>query len=603
MNQKSPDFTCYCFNPSCLKPQNLTGTLLCSYCGSSLQLAEQYQAIQLYGELSRTFLCLDREQTPSTLCIVQQEETKLNLPSLEQLGKHSQLPTIFKQVKRNGLFYLVQEYIVGENLATLLRQKIKFTTSEIWQVLTSLLPVIQWIHSLGLIHCNIKPENIISRTSSFNKGILEDLVLVDFGGVKSLPVVTAFPLNKASGSPAYAPPEQLSGQPVLASDLYSLGMTCLHLFTGIHPFSLLENWRDYYLSDPVNNPENEQLAYFLDRLIPNDLHKRITSTEEAMTTMEKVTGNRNIFTPSKQPVKSSSWQCYATLVGHSGLFANVNTISLSPDNQILASGSDDKTIRLWDLQTQKEISLLRGHTNFVKSVDFHPQDKNRLVSGGWDRTVRLWDLQTASLVQTLTAHQDKVNIVCFSPDGNLIASGSSDKTIKLWDSQTQEMITSLKAHTLAVTALAFSPLQPILASISSDTKVKLWNLPELKLIHTLTEHIGPLRSVAFSPDGQWLATGGDDRTIRLWNMASLQCSCILSGHPWVVSALKFSPNSQILISGSWDKKVKLWQLSTEMVLDTLFDHTDSITCLTITDAQSVIITASNDHTIKLWKSC
>lgn len=631
MNLRSFEFNSYCFNPHCLEPYNAAvDSTFCQYCGCSLQLANRYQVIQVLGEsiYSRTLLAVDQAQTALTLCVIKQfwsdasgsrwiqsirDRSHQAFQRLKALEPCTQLPLCLAQFEQDQILYLVQQYIPGGNLALALSQKGTFNAQEIRQILTSLLPGIQQIHACGVIHGDIKPENIICRTpeiTSLELGNLENIVLVDMGIAVSEEKM--IPPKTAIGSPVYAAPEQLKGHPTFASDLYSLGVTCIHLLTGIHPFTLFDGvnhrwaWQDYWLPDIDNTQEHLQqqaLAHFLDRLIAPDLAQRITSAEKALVEIQKLQGQRRFVS---QPPRSLTWECYATLTGHQGLFANINAIALSPNAQILASASDDKTIRLWDIPTGKARSTLHGHTHFVRAVAFHPQNHDLLASGSRDRTIKIWNLQTHQPIQTLVGHEHTINTVAFSPAG-ILASGSADKQVKLWSWQTGEVITSLQGHRLAVNALAFSPnvcnsvSQSLLATAGADAIVQLWDLTTFELVHTFSGHTASVRAVAFSPNGQWLATAGDDRTIRLWNLASRQCNRILSGHSWPVSALAFSSDGENLISSSWDKTVKLWQVKTDQEIGIFAGHTASVSSVAIAPDHSLIASASHDRTIKLWR--
>ena len=160
------------------------------------------------------------------------------------------------------------------------------------------------------------------------------------------------------------------------------------------------------------------------------------------------------------------WLCKAKdlteiclLEGHTGV---VTSVSFSPEGKFLASGSYDKTIRLWDVEGRKEVAVLRGHNDIVTSVSFHPDGKFLASGGGipphlagWrqgDNTIRLWDVEAQKEVAALKGHTDNVNSISFSPDGKLLASGAGwdDMTIRLWDVEHQNELAALKGHTHSV---------------------------------------------------------------------------------------------------------------------------------------------------------
>ncbi|NJO39384.1 MAG: protein kinase [Cyanobacteria bacterium CRU_2_1] len=595
-------------------------------------LQERYQAVRLLGQggVSRTFLAIDHAQSPSTSCVIKQLRTDyFSLPDLQpiislfqqdiqqlkQLSDRSQIPTLLNSFEQDSYFYLIQTYIEGENLATVLAEQDRFTATDIWYILESLLPVLNLIHSHNIIHHDIKPENVIlnhQTTPNHSRQITDyPLVLVDFSASKLVTEMALVQPELTIGSPEFAAPEQVKGKAVFASDLYSLGVICIHLLTGIPPFDLFDFashewvWRNYWISDSGNSSpdrEHHRLAQLLDRLIEPDLNKRFPSAEMAIAEIQTVRGKK-ITVPT--PKSSLRWECSATLIGHHGLFASVNVVMIAPDHSTLASASDDKTIRIWDIQTQKESFTLKGHAQFVKTIAFYPQNQTILASGSSDRTIKLWDLQERREIQTLAGHTHHVNALAFSLNGQILASGSSDKTIKLWNFETRELVKTLSGHTLAVNAIALSPCcdtehQKTLASASSDSTVRIWNLNTFELIQTIVAHTAAVRAIAFSPDGRLLASGGEDRTIRLWDVSSWQCIQIFSGHPWSVSALTFSPDGDVLLSSSWDKTVKVWQVSTGNEIAVLAGHTDSVNNVTIASNGNIIATASKDKTIKLW---
>ncbi|MBW4620837.1 MAG: AAA-like domain-containing protein [Cyanosarcina radialis HA8281-LM2] len=280
---------------------------------------------------------------------------------------------------------------------------------------------------------------------------------------------------------------------------------------------------------------------------------------------------------------------YNSLEGHQG---SVKSIAFSPDGQTIASGSDDKTIKLWK-RDGTLISTFSGDSYWVTSVAFSP-DGQTIASGGGDKTIKLWK-RDGTLISTLSGHTEAVYSVAFSPDGQTIASGGRDKTIKLWK-RDGTLITTLFRDTYGVRSIAFSPDGQTIASGSRDG-IKLWKR-DRTLITTLSRD-GGVTSVAFSPDGQTIASGGYDKTIKLWKQDGTLIST-LSGHTDGVSSLGFSPDGQTIASGSVDKTIKLWKQDGTLIT-TLSGHSNLVTSVAFSPDGQTIASGGYDKTIKLWK--
>src|SRR5919199_148899 len=279
----------------------------------------------------------------------------------------------------------------------------------------------------------------------------------------------------------------------------------------------------------------------------------------------------------------------------------VNSVSFSPDGKMIASASDDNTVKLWSIDG-KLLRTLKGHTNSlrdsftarVNSVSFSPDGK-RIASASNDKTVKLWSVD-GTLLRTFTGHTNWVNSVRFSPDGQTIASASADNTIKLWSVNITPLKT-LNSHEQIVTSVSISQDGQAIASASADKTVKLWSI-DGRLLHTLTGHNGVVNSVSFSPDGKMIASASADNTIKLWSVDG-QLLQTFRGHTDWVNSVSFSPDGQIIASASNDMRVKLWSKDGTL-MNTLKGHTSGVTDVSFSPDGNLIASASADNTIKLW---
>ena len=576
-------------------------------------IKERYRVVKSIGKgrFCQTFLAVDEGQFPPLPCVIQQfkyQNQRLEEFSkqLAELSKHPQIPTIYTYFRENNYFYLVQAYIEGENLANLLTEQGTFNETQIWQFLTNILPIVKFIHDHNIIHRDVKPENIICQSPAS----LNDLFLVDFSTAKLATLIDQLTSETVIGSPEYLAPEQAKGKAVFASDLYSLGLTCIHLLTQISPFDLFDItnntwvWRQY-----LNIPISETLGLILDKLLQNSLNKRFQTAAEIMQIMgidhHDLDSSTSIGQEKINP-QISPWQCVHTFTGNLTNLNNVNSLAISPDGKTLATGHDDKNIRIWDLNHRELLIIFAGHTQAIKSVAFSPDGKI-LATASDDKTIKLWHINTWEEICTLGGHTHTVKSVAFSPDSQMLASGSWDKTIKIWDVNTRREISTLQGHKLQINAVAFSPNGKILASASSDRTIHLWELQKLQNrpcfspLGILSGHTWTVLTVAFSPDGRILATGSDDNTIKLWNPYTGQLISTLSGHSWSVVAVAFTADGETLISASWDQTIQLWQVSTGVKIATLVGHLDSVTTVAVSPVAQLIASGSRDKTIKLWQ--
>lgn len=285
----------YCVRPGCANPQNPNTEKFCLSCGSKLLLRERYRPVRPlgWGGFGRTFLAVDEDIPSKRRCVVKQfhflDREPENLKKatqlfhqeairLDELGKHPQIPSLLAHFEQERWLYLVQEFIDGKTLKQELQQEV-YSEARVWEFLQNLLPVLQFIHKRKIIHRDIKPENIIHRSSERKP------VLIDFGIAKLLTDTAVLRTGTAIGSQQYAAPEQVRGKVLPASDLYSLGVTCIQLLTGVSPLDMYDigeqqwYWRQHL---PQGKSVSDRLGRILDKLLEARLRDRYESAEEVL---------------------------------------------------------------------------------------------------------------------------------------------------------------------------------------------------------------------------------------------------------------------------------------------------------------------------------
>ncbi|MCD4738844.1 MAG: hypothetical protein K8R89_06255 [Anaerolineae bacterium] len=247
-----------------------------------------------------------------------------------------------------------------------------------------------------------------------------------------------------------------------------------------------------------------------------------------------------------------------TLTGHT---APVKAIAFSPDGKLIVSGSSDKTIRLWDVESGEPEFTLIGHTSDVTSLAFS-SDGQYLISGSRDRTVRIWHVDTATphLISVLTGPGNLVLAVTFSPDDQFITAGAGDQTVRTWnyDYPRQLGLSTLPGHAGRIRAVTYSPDGKFLASAGGEGKVTIWSLVAGTPIHTLHVPGGKIWDLAYSPDGQTLITCSSDDSARVWDASTGKWITVLRGHKSDVERARFTPDGRYLLTVAKDKRALLW---------------------------------------------
>ena len=612
-------------------------------------MRDRYLAVAPIGQggFGRTFKAIDEDKPAKPFCVIKQF-----LPQIEGTAAASKAAELFTQeasaleqldnpsipkllayfITPEHRLYLVQEFIDGQNLKGELETNGVFSSAQIRELLSTLLPVLAYVHNLGFIHRDIKPENIMRRTSD------RRLFLVDFGAAKVNANNRSQLQGTTIGTPEFMPTEQAWGRASASSDLYSLGVTCINLLTGISPFKLVDensnewNWREY-----LPQQIEPQLAAVLDKLIQHKPIDRYATAGEVITALQG-----NIATPvpaidppitnpiptpvaaqpsinpiptpavaqpiAQVPVVAQTdrqWICTHTFEWHS---KPINTIAMFPDGQYLISGDDGGTVAIWNLaMPQHPIATYRAN-NSVWAVAASP-NLSQIASGDKDRKVQLGRKESIMNSRkelhgdfsTLDSHSGFVYTVEFSPDGNILASGGADRRIRLWNTDSGKIIYTLDGHQDAVTAVKFMPNGKILISAGADRTLRFWDVDGKQLLRTIEAHDQKIHALAIGRDGKTIVSGSSDRTILMRQLGtSLQHS--LQGHQDAVLTVAISADARIIASGAIDGTICLWYTATQQLIASFPAHHSAVKSIVFQPSGTNFISASWDRTIKVWQS-
>lgn len=479
------------------------------------------------------------------------------------------------------------------------------------------------------------------------------LVLVDFGAAKSIKRLEPMQTGTTIGSPEFAAPEQARGKAVFSSDLYSLGVTGIHLLTNVSPYDLFDSatntwiWRKFLL-----NPVSEPMGYILDRLLETAIAHRYQTAAEVLHDLEG-TSISPVLQATPTPLASQMSVQLSFKAPGSPILTPTPPRSTQPSFRIARRVHTTSSRMVAPLQTEPaptEVKPKRKtqptwecvHTfenaARVYAIALSPTEPILASSSG--KTIRLWDLNTLQPIRTLTGHLDIIPALAMSTDGKYVMSGSADKTIIFWDVQTGKRLSSLTLHSDTVLALAVSSDAQMLASSSFYDPIMVWSLTTAQKQHGLLGHSSRVDALVFNPDNTLLASGSGDLTVKVWNVETGEAVRVFEGHTHQISDVAFSPNGNILASSSWDGTVKLWNLKTRrhrtleiaagrvngvafssdgkklaIASDTLQvwnlpsgkqtilerGHSDSVSTVLFGSDDQTLISASVDRTIKIWR--
>ena len=325
-------------------------------------------------------------------------------------------------------------------------------------------------------------------------------------------------------------------------------------------------------------------------------------------------GRYAISASGDSTVKVWNLQTYQLVDSFEKHTESVNAVAVTSNGQRGISGDSDGTIKVWNLKTAELLYSLQhqtwslennsrsrfqdGHTDFVNALAI-TRDGGRLVSGSRDRTIKLWNLETGSrhLVYSLEGHAGSVESVALTLDKHLIVSGSADRTVKLWEIESGRLLHSLEGHLKGVNVVTVSGDGRFIISGSNEGVVKVWEVESRRLIHSLEGHSDSVLALAVSPDGRFIISGSKDCTVKVWEIESGRMLHSLGGHTERVTAVAVSMDGNLLVSA--DCVLKVWEMESGLLLCTLEGHTKSVKDMVISP-EGLIVSCSYDRTLRVW---
>ena len=320
----------------------------------------------------------------------------------------------------------------------------------------------------------------------------------------------------------------------------------------------------------------------------------------AVSLLETVSNSENLSPAIQSAIYDVAYttQLRGQLTGHS---RKVTAIAISPDGLIIATGSEDLTVILWDATTGESLRQLIGHRGPISDLAFSP-DGTQLVSVGNDATIIVWDVVNQTQLQQLTGHRNVITGIDFAPDGNTIVTASGDDTLIIWDIESGEMLHQLEGHSDSVRAVAFSPDGQQIISASRDTTLILWDANTGMPIRTFTGHNESVQTVAFSSNGQRILSGSFDGSIILWDVATGINLNRFVGHSDEVTSISISPDNSLAVSASCAERdtertcirgdVLLWDMATGRELRDFVGHGEMVNAVIFSPEGNRILSGS-----------
>ena len=533
--------------------------------------------------------------------------------------KHNNIVRVLRFLELNGTAYMVMEYEEGEGLAEYLKKHNgRLDEPMLLQIFLPVLNGLQAVHSAGLLHLDIKPDNIYIRSDGTP-------ILIDFGSARQT-ARGPDAEDRIALTPAYAAIEQYpdKGKQGPWTDIYSIGASMYHCITGKPPLDAMNRYKTIlkYKADPqtpATKLKQEGYSNYIRECIdwasavyPSHRPKGALQLQEGLMgqgrpgkkqSQARVTPNQN---QDKKPVEEKltlsqktkhldMWKVsqgiMVILVIAAGATTGMyylQTRNIEHVAPVTTRSDTEYTAEEAEAYTREAIKKAEA-MEAVKSANVEPPPV-------FDRNY------TVQLVRTLVGHQSAVHAVAFIANGKQLASASQDGTIRIWDAASGKLVTILRGHKRSVHTMAVSPDGRILVSAGNEEALFLWNMRTGKKIGTLTGHDYDVYTMQFSADGKWLASAGKDQEVIIWDVDRRQPIKRLSGHQDTILSVAFSPDRSLLISGGKDGQMKYWTASSGKEKVSIGRHQGLVSAVSYSPNGKWIASAGKRDMLRLWST-
>jgi WD40 repeat protein len=571
--------------------------------------------------------------------------------------KHNNIVRVLRFLELNGTAYMVMEYEKGQSLLEYMQSHGQPDERMLLQIFLPVLNGLQAVHSTGLLHLDIKPDNIYLRADG-------QPMLIDFGSARH----TARGPDageRIALTPAYAAIEQYpdKGKQGPWTDIYSIGASLYRCITGGEPVDALSRYQSIlkYKADPLTPAaklEKSGYSAYLRECI--DWAMQIYPSHRpqgAIELQEALMGKRRPGKEAAQPVvapkpgpstpryerkeesvrrTTSSFNLWkltqfvvVALVIAGGVFVYdaYQEYSRRPRPAPVAAQAPAKMApapsapsaqtpleRASMAERAAEISerpvFYRDNpVKLVRSIDAHQgpveslaflANGAQLASASEDGAIKIWDVQSGKLVRTLQGHRRSVHAIAVSPDGRLLVSAGNESELLLWDPQSGKRTGSLVGHDHDVYAMAFSPDGRLLASGGRDRTIILWDMNKRRPARKLEGHEDLVLTLAFSPNGKWLLSGGKNGELKRWDVGTGREIESIDGLLGLVSAARYSPDGKWFATASGHKAVRLWDVQTGQQQQSMAEAPEFVSSLAFTPDGKELIAGGSDRTVHIW---